>query len=103
MIARKKDEGMSRVFIAPIKGTKVQKAAAAAGLTKATGLYSLRIEGPNKPGVGAKITGAIAEQGINLRGASAAGLGKTALFYFALNSEEDLKAATAAARKAVAK
>ena len=103
MIARKVDENTSRVFIAPIKGTKVQKAAAAAGLAKAAGLYSLRIEGPNKAGVGAKLTSAIAEKGINLRGASAAGLGKTAVFYFALSSEQDIKTATAAARKALAK
>lgn len=103
MIARKVDEGTSRVFIAPIKGTKVQKAAVAAGLTKAAGLHSLRIEGPNKAGLGAKLTAAIAEKGVNLRGASAAGLGKTAVFYLALNSEQDLKAALATVRKALAK
>jgi len=103
MIARKVDAGTSRVFVAPIEGTKVQKAAKAAGLAKANGLCSLRIEGPNKAGLGARITSAIAEKGINLRGASAAGLGKTAVFYLALNSEKDLKAATAAVRKALAK
>lgn len=103
MIARKVDEGTSRVFVAPIKGAKIQKAATAAGLSKAAGLYSLRIEGPNKPGLGARLTSAIGEKGINLRGASAAGLGKSAVFYFAVNSEQDLKSATQVARKALAK
>jgi hypothetical protein len=103
MIARKVDEGTSRVFIAPIKGGKVQKAASAAGLARAGGLFSLRIEGPNKAGLGAKVTKAIAEKGINLRGASGAGLGKTAVFYLAFDNEQDLKLAAQAVRKSLAK
>jgi hypothetical protein len=103
MIARKADNNTSRVFIAPIKGTKVQRAASAGGLARATGLYSLRVEGPNRTGLGAKMTQAIADQGVNLRGASAAGLGNKSVFYFALESEADLKAATQAVRKATSK
>lgn len=103
MIARKVDEQTSRVFVAPIKGTKQQRAASEVGLAKAVGMHSLRIEGPDKAGLASKITSAVAEKGINLRGASAAAVGKKAVFYLAVESEQDLKGATQAIRKLLAK
>ena len=99
MIARKVNNNTSRVFIAPIKGAKQQRAAKGVGLAKATGMHSLRIEGPDRAGLGIKITNAIAESGINLRGASAAAIGRKAVFYLAVESEQDLKPATRAVRK----
>jgi hypothetical protein len=39
-----------------------------AGLSPATGVAALRVEGTDRPGLGAKMTGAIADAGINLRG-----------------------------------
>jgi hypothetical protein len=103
LIARKVDDGTSRVFAAPIKGPKQQRAASAVGLARATGMHSLRIEGPDRAGLGAKITNAVAEKGINLRGASAAAIGKKAVFYLAMESEQDLKSATQAVRKLLGK
>jgi len=67
LIARKVDDSTSRVFAAPIKGPKQQRAAASVGLARAAGMHSLRIEGPDRAGLGAKITNAVAEKGINLR------------------------------------
>ena len=99
MIARKVDDATSRVFVAPIKGAKRQQAASGVGLNRAAGMLSLRIEGPDRPGLGARITNAVAEKGVNLRGASAAAVGKKAVFYLAVESEQDLKAATQAVRK----
>jgi len=103
LIARKMDDSTSRVFAAPIKGPKQQRAASAVGLARATGMHSLRIEGPDRAGLGAKITNAVAEKGINLRGASAAAIGKKAVFYLAVESEQDLKSATQAVRKLLGK
>lgn len=99
MIARKVSDNTSRVFVAPIKGVKQQKAASNAGLARAAGMQSLRIEGPDRAGLSAKITSAVAEKGINLRGASAAAIGKKAVFYLAVESEQHLKEATKAVRK----
>ena len=65
------------------------------GCNRAKGMHSLRIEGPDRRGLGAKITRAVAEKGINLRGASAAAIGKRAVFHIAVESEKDLKSATA--------
>ena len=101
MIARKVDDNTSRLFIAPVKGVKQKQAARAAGLSQASGMHSIRIEGPDKAGLGAKITEAIAMAGINLRGASAAAVGKKALFYFAMDSEEAMKQGIKAVRSAL--
>src|SRR5436190_23699190 len=42
--------GRGVVFLGPFKGAKQTKAAAAAGLTRATDLAALHLEGPNKAG-----------------------------------------------------
>jgi len=90
LIARKVDDMTSRVFLSPIKGKKLERAAAGAGISKAANLFGIRIEGPDKPGTGARIARAVANAGINLRGASAAGLGKGGVMYLAVESEADL-------------
>ena len=102
-IARKLNSRTSRVFIAPIKGAKLQRAAKKAGLRRAKGMHSLRIEGPDRAGLGAKLTQAVAEKGINLRGASAAAIGKKSVFYLAVESAKDLKSAMLVVRKALRK
>ncbi len=91
MIARRVNEGTSRVFLAPIKGTKQQRAASDVGVARAKGMHSLRIEGPNRAGLGAEITRAVACKGINLRGASAAAIGRKAVFYLAVETEQARK------------
>lgn len=103
MVARKVDDSTSRIFLAPIKGAKLKKAAQSEGLAPANGLASVRIIGPDKPGLGAKITRAVAENGVNLRGASAAGIGKKAVFYLAVEGDDQLKKAQQAVRKVLAK
>jgi len=102
MIARPVDENTSRVFVAPIKGNKRKQAAQSAGLSPAQGLHSLRVEGPDRPGLGTDITKAIAGDGINLRGASAAGVGKRAVFYIAIDSPDAVKPARRAVKDALA-
>jgi predicted amino acid-binding ACT domain protein len=58
----------------------------------------VRIEGVDKPGQGARITAALAEAGVNLRGFSAAALGKKFVAHVAV----DTTAAAAKAMKIVA-
>jgi hypothetical protein len=81
--------GTGVVFIAPVKGSRQIRAAVSAGFTKAAGMHSVRAEGPDKPGLGAKMTEAVAEAGINLRGLSAAAVGKKCVVYLALDSAAD--------------
>jgi hypothetical protein len=91
--------GKGVVFVTPIKGAKQVKAAQAAGFQKAQALHSVRIEGADKPGLGAKLTQALAEAGINLRGISGAALGKKFVAHLALDSAEDAAKATQVLKK----
>ena len=99
MIARRVNDNTSRVFVAPVKGVKQQRAASSVGLTRAKGMHSLRIEGPDRAGLGAEIARAVADKGINLRGASAASIGRKAVFYLAVEAEPARKDAIRSVRK----
>jgi len=103
MIARRVSEDTSRVFLAPLKGVKQKRAAADVGLVPAKGMHSLRVEGPDRPGLGATLARAFGDQGVNLRGASAAAVGRRAVFYFAFADESDLSKAAGIVRKALRK
>jgi len=103
LIARKVDDNTSRVFLAPIKGAKQKQAAQSVGVAPTRSLFSIRVEGPDRPGLGADLTRAIADAGVNLRGVSAAAIGKKTLTYVAVESEQAVKDAVSAARKALAK
>lgn len=81
--------GKGVVFLAPIKGAKQVKAARDAGFSKTDSLHSVRIAGPDKPGLGARMAQALADAGINLRGVSAAALGKRFVGYLALDTTHD--------------
>ena len=89
VIARRDKPGSGILFCAPIKGAAQTRAAKKAGLSKAESLRSLRIEGPDKPGLGARITGALADAEVNVRGISAAALGRRAVVYFAFDNPKD--------------
>src|SRR5512145_2502374 len=91
--------GTGVVFVTPIKGAKQKTAAQQAGLGTSESLHSVRIEGPDKPGVGAKMTDALAAAGINVRGISAAALGRRAVSYLAFDSAADSDAAVRILKK----
>jgi hypothetical protein len=101
IIARRAPEKRGRgvVFVTPLKGSKQIKAAEAAGFQKTGSLHSLRVEGADKPGMGAKLTRALAEAGINLRGLSAAALGKRYVTHLALDTAQDAAKAAAVLKK----
>ena len=101
-IARRAPEkpGTGVVFMAPLQGAAQTRAAKKAGLAKATGLCSLRLEGPNRRGLGAMIAEVISEARINMRGLSAAALGRRSVFYFAFDNDSDAKKAARVLKKA---
>ena len=101
IIARRAPEqrGSGVVFVTPLKGAKQIKAADAAGFQKTESLHSLRIEGADKPGMGAKLTKALAEAGVNLRGFSAAAIGKRYVTHLALDTAQDAARAAAVLKK----
>ncbi|MGD0260430.1 MAG: amino acid-binding protein [Verrucomicrobiota bacterium] len=101
IIARRAPEqrGSGVLFVTPLKGAKQIKAAEAAGFQKTESLHSLRVEGSDKPGMGAKLTQALAEAGLNLRGLSAAALGKRYVTHLALDTAADAARAAAVLKK----
>lgn len=101
VIARRAPDkpGTGVVFVTPIKGAAGLKAAKKAGFKKTPTLHTVRIEGPDRPGEGAKIAEALAAAGINLRGLSAAAIGRRFVAHVAL----DTAGAAAKAMKVIAK
>lgn len=85
--------GPVRVFLAPIKGAKLMRAAREAGFEKAEEIGTLRVQAPDKPGLLATMTQALAAQGINLRGVTATAAGRQSITYFGLNAADAKKAA----------
>jgi hypothetical protein len=101
LVARRAPDkpGTGVVFVTPIKGAKQKSAAGAAGLQTTDSLHSVRVEGADRPGLGSKMTRALAEAGINLRGISAAAMGRRAITYFAFDSAADANNAIRILRK----
>jgi hypothetical protein len=93
VIARRTSDqpGSGVVFLTPLVGAAQLRAAKKAGFQKTKSLHSVRIEGADKPGACAQLTQALAQAGINLRGLSAAALGKRFVTHLAVDD-----AATAA-------
>jgi len=91
MIARRAPEkpGTGVVFVTPIKGAKALAAARKVGFRKTKSLHALRLATTDKPGLGAAVTLALAEAGINLRGASGAALGRKAILHLAFDKSAD--------------
>ena len=97
LIARRKPEapGQGVVFMAPIEGRKAQDAARAAGMNK-TDVPTVRVEGADRPGIGGEMMQAISDLGINLRGVSAAVVGRRFVAYLGFDSMEDANKAVRA-------
>lgn len=96
VIARRAPEqpGKGVLFVTPLNDPKQVEAAEAAGFLRTGSLHSVRVAGPDKPGLGAKMAKALAGAGINLRGLSAAGIGTKFVCYLALDTPEDAQKAT---------
>ncbi len=94
-IARRTSDkpGTGVVFVTPLRGDAETAAAAKTGFAVADSLHSVRIEGDNKPGIGAQLTKKLADAGLNLRGLSAAVIGDRFIMYLALDTGDDAKKA----------
>jgi hypothetical protein len=98
VIARRDDRetGTGTVFMTPIKGRKVQEAARAAGANPANNVPTLRVEGPDKAGMGARMSRAMADAGVNVRGVSGAVIGNKFVAYIGFDTDADADRASQA-------
>ena len=101
VLARRSPEepGMGVIFIAGIRGAKQVKAARAAGLIRTKTLASVRVEGPDRPGIGAKMMAALAEAGVNVRALSATAVAKKFVAFLALDNDTDAAKCVRAIKK----
>ena len=93
LIGRRVTEATSRIFVAPLKGKREKQIATEVGLVSASGMFALRVEGLDRVGLGAEMARAIAAADINIRGVSAATIGRKSVFYFAFKTDTEFKAA----------
>jgi len=91
--------GQGILFAGPMEGAKVVRAAQEAGFKKSDHIHGVRIEGTDKPGMGAKIARTLADAGITFRGMQASVIGRNFLSFVALDSAEDAAKALKALRK----
>jgi hypothetical protein len=91
VIARRQPDkpGTGVVYLTPVKGRKQTNAAQGVGLKSAKNIPTLRVEGADKPGIGARMMRAIAEAGINVHGVSAVALGNKFAAYIGFDSTDD--------------
>jgi len=91
VVARRdhKNRGAGVVFVTPITGAAQIRAARKLGFTKADSLHSVRVDGADRRGLGAKLTGILGDAGINLRGLSAGVVGKRFVLHLAFDRAPD--------------
>ncbi len=85
--------GKGVVFLTPVRGAKQTRAANEAGFNTTSRIHSVRVSGPDRQGLGVKMTRALADAGLNLRGVSGAAVGRQSVAYFGFDSAEDATSA----------
>ena len=99
LVGRRDKKGVALVFLAPLKGAKQLNAAKKVGLSKNKGIQALRVVGPNKAGIGAKVMAALSDAAINVRGVSGTAIGNRCAMYIAFDNAKDLAKSRRALKK----
>lgn len=91
VIARRAPDkpGTGVVFVTQIQGALGGRAAKEAGFEKTDSLHTVQVQGPDKCGRGGRMIQALADGNLNLRGVSAAAIGRKFIAYVALGTQED--------------
>jgi len=85
--------GTGTLLLSPLRGESAERAAQCGGMTKWTTAHSLRVEGPDRPGLGAGIARTVADAGISMRGATASRTADRVVFHLAFDSRTDAETA----------
>jgi len=104
VIARRQPDkpGTGVVFITPLRGKKLLAAAATVGFNEAQRVATLKVEGGDRPGLGAQLAQAVGAAGVSMRGVSAAAVGRKFVAYLGFDNWDAANKA-AAAIKALAR
>lgn len=99
--SRRTSPGRGVLFVSPLKTLEEVETAERAGLPTENSFHIIRVQGPNAPGLGARIAHALADAGLNMRDFTAAALGKEAVTNIALDSDDDADRAREVLEKAL--
>lgn len=99
--AHEAEPGKASIFVYPITGRKAINAATNAGFQQVSESPFVLVEGDDMPGLGQKLSRALADAGINIHGVSALVIGKKFRAVFSFENPQDAKKACRALRKAV--
>jgi hypothetical protein len=101
VLARRTPEhpGQGILFAGPLEGVKVTRAAHEAGFKRSETIHGIRVEGSDKPALGAKIARSLAEAGVSFRGLQASVVGRSFLSFIALDTAEDAAKAVKVLRR----
>lgn len=101
IFARRSTEspGMGVVFVTPIKGARCIRAAKDLGFQALGRVGVVRTEGPDKKGLAGRMTSAVAELDVTLRGFSATSMHKRSVIHLAFDSVADASRAIRALKK----
>jgi predicted amino acid-binding ACT domain protein len=88
------------VFVTPLQSAREIRAAAQVGFNVTQSLHSVRVMGPDRPGIAAELTQKLADGGINLRGFSASVIRTQFAAYLAVDSLDDANKAIEILEKA---
>ncbi len=81
--------GKGILFVSPIKGGKPEETARRAGFAPRADVVGVRVEGANQPGLGRKLTQALAGAGLNIRALLANVIGKQCVAVIAFDNAAD--------------
>ncbi|HUL51827.1 MAG TPA: hypothetical protein VLT83_00325 [Opitutaceae bacterium] len=98
VIARRQPDkpGTGVVFVSPLRGKKALAAAATVGFHETRRIATVKVEGADRPGLGAQLAQAVGNAGISMRGLTAATIGRKFVAYLGFDNWEDaIKAAAA--------
>jgi len=100
VIARRMPDkpGAALAFVTPLRGKKVLAAAATVGFQAAQQVPTLKVEGADRPGLGAQLSKAVGDAGVSMRGLTAAVIGRQFVCYLGFDSQDDANKAAAAIR-----
>ncbi len=90
-----KRPGGFSIEVAPLRTAAEQKAAMESGFELVRDVFTLRLEGPDQPGLGYLVARAVGSAGVSMQGLSAATLGSRCIMYLTFRSMPDLERAIA--------
>ena len=90
VLSRREAPGRAVLFVSPLRTLEELEIAARAGFGKKDSFLTLRITGPNTPGLAAKVAGALAEAGINIRSFTGAAVSDQHVTCIMFDSQTDV-------------